>query len=114
MKTIEEAAREYIKIPPDRKIDSDERYFNVNIPKYDAFKDGIAFAEEWISVEDELPDFDNDKLIRGEQELYLVKMSVGSISCKTTYKVSFLINEYRWNGEFDWNCVTHWRPINRK
>ena len=80
----------------------------------DRIQYGIKFAEEWISVEDELPIFDKNKLISGEQDLYLVKMSVGSISPKTTYKVSFLVKEDRWNCECDWNVVTHWQPINRK
>lgn len=102
MKTIEEAASNYVDNIPN------------NPSFWDSFIAGVSFAEEWISVDDELPDFDKNKLIRGEQELYLVKMSIGSISCRTTYKVSFLINEYRWNGESDWNCVTHWRPINKR
>lgn len=105
MKTIEAAAEEYV-------LNCDANYTETTISE--AFQAGVAFAEEWISVEDGLPYFDKNKLIKGEQELYLVKMSIGSISCKTTYKVSFLINDYRWSGEFDWNCVTHWRPINRK
>ena len=106
MKTIEAAAKEWSR---GGELSSSEKEIATN-----SFLEGIAFAEEWISVEAELPEFDKNKLGRGEQELYLVKVSIGSISCKTTYKVSFLINDYRWNGEGDWCYVTHWRPINRK
>ena len=105
MKTIEEAAREYIKIPPDREIDSDERYFNVNISKYDAFKDGITFAEEWISVEDELPENDN---------IILVKTNLGCVATAYLHgkKSGFIV--YGDEAYKEFGNITHWRPINRQ
>lgn len=113
MKTIEEAAKEYqTKIYED--VFEEGSLSEQKLQCINDFKAGIAFAEEWISVEDELPNFHKNKLVRGTQDLYLVKMSVGSISPKTTYKISFLVKEDRWNCECDWNVVTHWRPINRK
>ena len=113
MKTLEEAATDYqTKIYED--VFEESSLSEQKLQCINDFKAGVAFAEEWISVEEELPVFDKNKLIKGEQELYLVKMSIGSISCKTTYKVSFLINDYRWNSESDWCYVTHWRPINKR
>jgi hypothetical protein len=40
--TIEEAAKKYAEIPLNRNIDTEERYFNDAVRKYDAF---IAGAE---------------------------------------------------------------------
>lgn len=109
MKTIDEAAIEYAE-----KLDPEILMSTIPQISELSFKSGVAFAEEWISVEDELPIFDKNKLVSGEYDLYLVKMRIGSISPKTTYAVSFLTREDRWNCEFDWNVVTHYRPINKK
>ena len=81
---------------------------------YDGFKAGAEFAQRWISVEDELPDFDKSKYPNGDFEVFLVRMSTGSISPKVKYCVANLIAIGRWSCEFDWNVVTHWRPIELK
>jgi hypothetical protein len=57
MKTIEEAAKKYCNCNDIRNCN------NCGIPqnecwskiKYDAFKAGVEFAQQWISVDDELP-----------------------------------------------------------
>ena len=79
-----------------------------------AFKAGAEFAQRWISVEDELPNFDKYKYPNGDFEIFLVKMSTGSISPKIKYCVANLIAEGRWSCEYDWSVVTHWRPIELK
>ena len=78
------------------------------------FKAGVEFAQRWISVEDELPDFDKSKYPNGDFEIFLVRMSTGSISPKVKYCVANLIAIGRWSCEYDWNVVTHWRPIELK
>ena len=78
------------------------------------FEAGVEFAQRWISVEDELPDFDKSKYPNGDFEIFLVRMSTGSISPKVKYCVANLIAIGRWSCEFDWNVVTHWRPIELK
>jgi hypothetical protein len=78
------------------------------------FEAGVEFAQRWISVEDELPDFDKSKYPNGDFEIFLVKMATGSINYKIKYCVANLIAEGRWSCEFDWNVVTHWRPIELK
>ena len=79
-----------------------------------AFKAGAEFAQRWISVEYELPEFDKSKYPNGDFEIFLVKMATGSISHKIKYCVANLIAEGRWSCESDWNVVTHWRPIELK
>ena len=79
-----------------------------------SFKAGVEFAQRWISVEDELPEFDKSKYPNGDFEIFLVRMSTGSISPKVKYCVANLIAIGRWSCEFDWNVVTHWRPIELK
>ena len=78
------------------------------------FKAGVEFAQRWISVEDELPYFDKSKYPNGDFEIFLVRMSTGSISPKVKYCVANLISVGRWSCESDWNVVTHWRPIELK
>lgn len=44
--TLEEAAKNYAKIPQNRDVDSEERYFNPAVRKYDAFIDGAKCQQE--------------------------------------------------------------------
>jgi hypothetical protein len=52
MKTeLEEAAKKYIKLPLNKDIDEEQRYFNPNIKSYDAFIDGAksdAARDYWF------------------------------------------------------------------
>ena len=107
MKKIEEGAEIYYQSNEYQKSNSLNRFDNI-------FKAGVEFAQRWISVEDELPEFDKSKYPDGDFEIFLVRMSVGSISPKIKYCVANLIMVGRWSCEFDWNVVTHWRPIELK
>lgn len=114
MKTIEEAAEESAKkafgeLEGLSDIDGEFYYQHT-----EAFKAGVEFAQRWIPVEEELPDFDKTKYPNGNYEVHLVKMVTGGMSPITRYAVSHLINETRWSCEFDWSVVTHWRPIEYK
>ena len=105
MKKIKEASHEYFRAAQ----------LGFENPGSEAgFKAGVEFAQRWISVEDELPDFDKSKYPNGDFEIFLVKMATGSISHKIKYCVANLIAEGRWSCESDWNVVTHWRPIEHK
>ena len=105
MKKIKEASHEYFRASQ----------LGFENPGSEAgFKAGAEFAQRWISVEDELPDFDKSKYPNGDFEIFLVRMSTGSISPKVKYCVANLIAIGRWSCEFDWNVVTHWRPIELK
>ena len=107
MKKIEEGAEIYYQSNEYQKSNSLNRFDNI-------FKAGVEFAQRWISVEEELPDFDKSKYPNGDFEIFLVRMSTGSISPKVKYCVANLIAIGRWSCEFDWNVVTHWRPIELK
>ena len=109
MKTIEEESIDYA----ESKANPMFRSLEVSIAAK-AFKAGVEFAQRWISVEDELPNFDKYKYPNGDFEIFLVKMSTGSISPKIKYCVANLIAEGRWSCEYDWSVVTHWRPIELK
>ena len=105
MKKIKEASHEYFRAAQ----------LGFENPGSEAgFKAGVEFAQRWISVEDELPNFDKYKYPNGDFEIFLVKMSTGSISPKIKYCVANLIAEGRWSCEYDWSVVTHWRPIELK
>lgn len=94
MKTIEEEASKYLSSV--------------------SFLAGVEFAQRWIPVNEELPIFDKAKYPNGDYEQYFVKISTGGMSPITRYGVAHLINNTRWSCEFDWNVVTHWRPIEYK
>ena len=106
MKTIEQSAKEYA---------CGKSSYEVFRSAHEAdFEAGVEFAQRWISVEDELPYFDKSKYPNGDFEIFLVRMSTGSISPKVKYCVANLISVGRWSCESDWNVVTHWRPIELK
>jgi hypothetical protein len=91
MKTIEEATREYLSKCP---------YGVWRDNAYTTFKEGIAFAEEWISFEDEIPE--------AKKTAYqvFVKKDRGTASY---YGVETIMP----NSEYKSRFYTHWRPINR-
>jgi hypothetical protein len=45
-KELEEDAKKYIKLPLDRDVDEEERYYNPNIKSYDAFIAGALYQQE--------------------------------------------------------------------
>ena len=95
MKTIEEAAREYGKsrYTPDvsRHIVSEAET---------AFEAGVAFAQRWIDVKDELPKQGQDCLFKNENCIYIGYYDYAVIR-------SFDKEIVRKN-------FTHWRPIELK
>lgn len=74
------------------------------------FVTGYTEANKWISVEEELPPFEDVPI--NERTKYLVKICTGSISPKIDVRIGCLSNHRKWIGEMDWVTVTHWRPIN--
>ena len=93
MKTIEEAAKEYVQSRP---------YSTLETPKlkdeaYDGFNVGVEFAQRWIDVEDELPPVNElviAKYLNYEDEKIL------------------LLNYQGDEAELDYVC--EWRPIELK
>jgi hypothetical protein len=94
MKTIEQAAVEYANIMT--------LSVNVRPAIICTFKDAIRFAQQWISVDDELP----------EERLLVL------ISSDGFFKDVACIEDKRWiyrkSGEYVSINVTHWRPIELK
>lgn len=104
MKTIEEAAKEYqTKIYED--VFEEGSLSEQKLQCINDFKAGIAFAEEWISVEDELPENDN---------IILVKTNLGCVATAYLHgkKSGFIV--YGDEAYKEFGNITHWRPINRK
>jgi len=96
MKTIEEAAKEQLKM-------------TLNVPR--TFRDGVEFAQRWISVEEELPENGS----HGFSDLVLTKNSVGEIHLE---RYDFEYNRFtdirydalvKGDGQ-----VSHWRQIELK
>ena len=97
MKTLQEAAREYM---PD-SFEPDEFYpiragYLVDVARR-SFLTGAAFATRWISIEDELPDDDT---------LILTKDSDGRIDLIRGWQLKERIKPYAVQ-----NFCTHWRSI---
>lgn len=113
MKTIEQAAREYA---DSLKLDDAHRVSKQQFEGYaqSDFKAGVEFAQRWIPVEEELPVFDKTEYPNGNYKVYFVKILTGSMSPIIRYGAAHLVNDKRWSCEFDWNIVTHWRPIEYK
>lgn len=63
------------------------------------FKAGVEFAQRWIPVEEELPPIGVEVIVKerfNEYEIYVFNSTRDRlIKCQD-------------------NCITHWRPINRK
>ena len=108
MKTIEEAAKEYAE-----KLNySMEAKHNMCPMDFEiSFKAGIAFAEEWISVEEELPE--RCKKATAYNILVLKTEIDGEIKAIT---LGYLMSDcwYTQLGKVEIESITHWRPINRK
>jgi hypothetical protein len=88
MKMVEQAAKEYAENLGET-LDTD--------CAHRAFKAGVEFAQEWISVEKELPDAGITVLIKDKNNNY-------GWAC---------IRYGDWDYKFK-NTITHWRPITKK
>lgn len=105
METIKEAIETMI---PDA-LDADEILparagYLVQLEKI-GFIRGVAWAERWIPVEEELPD---------NQDIVLVKTDKGCVSTAYLHgkKSGFIC--YGQEAYNDFGEVTHWRPINHE
>lgn len=70
--------------------------------KYKGFIDGVAWAERWIPVEEELPD---------NQDIVLVKTDKGCVSTAYLHGKESGFICYGQEAYNDFGEVTHWRPI---
>ena len=114
MKSIEEAAREFA----DKRQTAQGRKETGSYPPAAWFKAGVTFAQEWVSVEDELPEDEtpvltkiefldaNDEKVMEDETLY----SVAGYS-RTIQQWIKEIHYYFPDEEYK---PTHWRPIERK
>ena len=104
MKSIEEEAREYGNIDKDLIIDTEERYYK-NFQKYDGFKAGVEFAQDWIPVNKELPEWYTgcrlDILVKRETFNYPASVKIHTIYFDKD------IQELK-------EMYTHWRLIELK
>ena len=96
MKTIEEAAKEYV-----IQLSGDGDLFGklkkprgAGIELLEAFKSGVEFAQRWIPIEEDLPTSENY-----EYERCLWKNANGTIWFGSAYQSQ---------------KPTHWRPLERK
>ncbi len=87
MKTIEESAHEY----------ADDKNMNIAGSKViKTFKAGVEFAQQWIPIEEEFPDFET-WIIAKRNDTYAAARIHGEVDVKFI-KMNF----------------THWRPIEIK
>ena len=108
------AAKEFAKIPLNRDVDTEERYFNDAVREYDAFIAGASWQSSqpinsgWVSVEERLPDerkgwsnsLNVNLLLRDEVELFV---STGS------YSYHFKKwSEHLYNGSYE---IIAWMPL---
>ena len=101
MKTIKEGIRHCIECL---------KYLS-NYPPYEpesvkhGFVQGVYFAQEWISVDDELPE---------NQDIVLVKTDLGCVTIAYLHgkKSGFIV--YGEDAYIEFGNITHWRPIKRK
>lgn len=101
MKTIKEAAMKHADValpynPTLEPIESNkERDKQIALEK--AFLAGVSWAERWIPVDEELPDFKEHKYVLGRN-----KNQDG-----VYYAVVYDIRTLKF-------CYTHWRPVEHK
>ena len=105
MKTIEKAATDYqTKIYED--VFEESSLSEQKLQCINDFKAGVAFAQEWISVEDELPERGIVVLAKCGKTYWIADLQPHGKGL-TLYS----IRGSRYSEEFE---ATHWRPINRK
>lgn len=73
--------------------------------EYKGFIDGVAWAERWIPVEEELPD---------NQDIVLVKTDKGCVSTAYLHGKESGFICYGDHGYSDFGKITYWRPINHE
>lgn len=107
METIKESAINYVK-----RLSCDELFGRLKAPRgagvelTEAFSNGVAWAERWIPVEEELPKDTKPVLVRGIVEINPEKPIVTVIG--RFYKSGFQSSTYYKV------TPTHWRLIDHK
>lgn len=108
MGTIKEAAESTIPeaFDPDEILPARAGYL-VKLER-NGFFEGVAWAERWISVEEELPPVGENItiLLKGEDEF--------GKDIFETHTFDKITNHKRLKGWFDFYGFTHWRPIEHK
>ena len=133
MKTIEEAANEYLK-----KNYIEE--FTMREYTVDAFKSGVSFAQRWIPVEEELPEKLKMVFVKCNNNGKIYTTTAQFVPEKTVLASDFLDDdssedcseydeeiddyyvisgwwEYQTEVDINWKIsseITHWRPIEIK
>jgi hypothetical protein len=107
MKTIEEAAQEYANnvctIGSDiRGIESKD----INDYLQDAIYNGVEYAQQWIDVNDELPNEKNGYFDR--------QVLVKRFSDFDRTEIEYTVTKYNKRGWEEYSRITHWRPIELK
>jgi hypothetical protein len=101
MKTIKEAVIEYLEenYPQPRSLNRGDLT--------DAFLEGVAWAERWISVEEELPE--EGRLVVVKYDYVYISFSDEEGKCSRIYDFA-IWNGKEWQSEY-FDHPTHWRPI---
>jgi len=81
-----------------------EAYERVSGKAYfeDGFNDGVKFAQQWISINEELPQ---------NQDLVLVKTNLNSICTAYLHGLKSGFITYGEDAFIEFGYITHWRPI---
>jgi hypothetical protein len=102
MKTIKQAAEEYANTKAKVVVSGTEinnTIDDLNLYSQTDFTAGVKFAQEWISVEDEMPLESVDEILIKDDESTLVAV--------------YRFGKFNTGFSFEFN-PTHWRPIERK
>ena len=121
MKTVEEAAREYVIV-----LSEDNLFGKLKEPKgagtelLNAFKAGVEFAQQWKSVDDELPHSDGSDgaiLIKYRTSRGKEKYGIATYFDVTSYVGDDPISRAMSGFTISGSCrqdVTHWRHVELK
>lgn len=114
MKTLDQAVKDYVQ----PMVDEGMPELDIVFSSAD-FKNGVEFAQKWISVEDELPEQVEKLLVNKiKSENVLVKRKWDyngeiaiEINCRfcPSPRIGFL-----WNIEYKGSSIIEWRPIEIK
>jgi exonuclease V gamma subunit len=107
MKTIEEASKKYAQISDDKATNNTIYFSKCDIA--DAFKKGVEFAQQWISIEEDKPEIK-------EEPYFVFVIRINEIQKYDCFEIGeFITNQYTSIEKYlaYWN-ITHWRPIDRK
>jgi hypothetical protein len=105
MNAIEKAAKKYSESEIMETYDS-----ALEALKRISFIAGVEFAQQWISVEDELPEIEIEVIVKTINSKY----SISKMYIPKDYNGTILgKKEWKGSGTFK-SSITHWRQINLK